>query len=205
MLGTHNSFTYLEPKCFIFNWFKKFWKCQDKTIKEQIAEGVRLFDVRVRLKGDVLQVCHGLVDLDMQFSSIEGMIRYFKSFNLSHFMIRLVLENGLATDEVVFIGMLNSFIENNVDDYNKHIHSVIIRYPSNGKYWDTFITNECVEKTDELFFTPWLKDISLIDNITRFLGNSIMEFAEKNNKDVLASLKSKHYKDYKNFVLIDYV
>lgn len=48
MIASYNTFSYLQPRCKIFNFFKGFWRCQDKDINEQLASGVEYLDVRVR-------------------------------------------------------------------------------------------------------------------------------------------------------------
>ena len=63
MTGSHNSMSYLPPKYWFWRLFTPFWRCQDKTIKEQIDAGVRFFDIRVvwDRKLDCWQFAHGLV------------------------------------------------------------------------------------------------------------------------------------------------
>lgn len=51
-LGSHNSFSYLPVKRWYMRWSRPWARCQSKTITEQIATGVRYFDMRVRFNGD---------------------------------------------------------------------------------------------------------------------------------------------------------
>ena len=40
MLGSHDSFTYMVARNGIVDTFTSFWRCQEKTIKEQYDLGV---------------------------------------------------------------------------------------------------------------------------------------------------------------------
>ena len=46
MIGSHNTFSYLPIKNRWRKIFKPWYKCQDKTIFQQIANGARFFDIR---------------------------------------------------------------------------------------------------------------------------------------------------------------
>lgn len=63
ILGTHNSATGGE----LVNWLKPFaWvinptsKCQDRTIQEQLQDGVKLFNLQVAFVGGKWRFSHGL-------------------------------------------------------------------------------------------------------------------------------------------------
>lgn len=43
ILGSHNSFSYLPPQ----KWWMKFFKCQNKDLKQQIKSGVNALDLKV--------------------------------------------------------------------------------------------------------------------------------------------------------------
>lgn len=62
MLGSHNSMSYLP----IVNWWQRWQKhwccCQSKTIKEQLAAGVRFFDIRVRFIDNTWHFVHNKID-----------------------------------------------------------------------------------------------------------------------------------------------
>lgn len=65
MVGTHNSMTYLEATHWHWELLSPWWRCQDKTLEEQLAMGVRFFDLRV-IRGTGNRTWnwgHGLVDL----------------------------------------------------------------------------------------------------------------------------------------------
>lgn len=72
MLGSHNSFTYQGAVCKPLNLFAFLWRCQGKTVREQMEEGVGYFDVRVRydLKNKCWRTCHGMVDFGLTYGSL---------------------------------------------------------------------------------------------------------------------------------------
>lgn len=51
-LGSHNSFSYLPIRRWYMKWTRPWARCQSKTIAEQLAVGVRHFDMRVRFNKD---------------------------------------------------------------------------------------------------------------------------------------------------------
>lgn len=74
ILGSHNSWS--------FRWPKKFWqkllfftaKCQNKTIQEQYALGVRCFDLRVRFdKNNKPHIVHNSFDYGLLSSVFEDL------------------------------------------------------------------------------------------------------------------------------------
>jgi hypothetical protein len=60
MLATHNSGTGEKGYGWWSFLYAPFAKCQSKTLVEQFREGVRLFDIRVRKRGDKWVFAHGL-------------------------------------------------------------------------------------------------------------------------------------------------
>lgn len=68
MLGSHNSFTYLKATNTFYGQFPIVWRCQYKTIQEQYKDGIRFFDVRVKLEKkanrNMWRCAHGIVDLE---------------------------------------------------------------------------------------------------------------------------------------------
>ena len=75
MIASHNTFSYLPPRHKIFNFFKGFWRCQDKNINEQLASGVEYLDVRVRYTFDgKVRLCHGIVDYGGEYADLAGLV-----------------------------------------------------------------------------------------------------------------------------------
>lgn len=48
MIGSHNTFSYLPIKNRWMSFLKPWYKCQDKDIVQQINNGARFFDIRVK-------------------------------------------------------------------------------------------------------------------------------------------------------------
>ena len=76
-LGTHNSATggrlvwWLRPLAWLIN---PTSKCQDKTIKEQLEDGVRLFNLQVAYDGKRWRFSHGLALYEEDVMETLGMM-----------------------------------------------------------------------------------------------------------------------------------
>lgn len=106
MIGSHNSMSYLPPKHWFWRLFTPFWRCQDKTIKEQINAGVRFFDIRVvwDRKLDCWQFAHGLVQFgwkkgDPLSVGFEPTLTLLETHGC---LYRIVLERGTKYEEARF-------------------------------------------------------------------------------------------------------
>lgn len=75
---------------------KKWWKCQCRTIGEQYAFGIRMFDIRVYRDGGKWRVCHGKVNLKMTFDTLRD-ICWYMTKTCPGAIYRLVLEKGDAS------------------------------------------------------------------------------------------------------------
>ena len=102
MIGSHNTFTYLTPSCKIHNLTKRWWKTQCKTIKEQYDFGVRMFDIRVCLKGNKWTYCHGLVNFKESKRNLMEICSYMKTY-FPEAIYRIVLEKGNELTQRIFI------------------------------------------------------------------------------------------------------
>ena len=103
MLGSHNTMTYLPPRFLIFKPFSFLWKCQDKSLFEQIEKGVKYLDIRVRYdrKNKVYRFAHGIVDLKHSgFNSIRSLCNYLTADDVNY---RIILERGNKKDKQRFI------------------------------------------------------------------------------------------------------
>lgn len=98
MIGSHDTFTYLSPINPIFNIFKRWWKCQTKTIDEQYKFGIRFFDIRVVWYKGNWHFAHGLVIFKgMQFIDITNLCAYI-DYRYPEAIYRIVLERGSKKD-----------------------------------------------------------------------------------------------------------
>lgn len=101
MIGSHNSMTYLPPKHRFWRLFTPFWRCQNKSIKEQIDAGVRFFDLRVvwDRKLHCWQFAHGLV----RFGGTVSVAGVIALLEMHKCLYRIVLECGTEYDEDLFL------------------------------------------------------------------------------------------------------
>lgn len=72
-------------------------KCQDLSIADQLAIGVRFFDIRLQLKNDRFVVVHSFVD---QALSFEEVLIDFKTFMQSHPSETLIISIKKEADSV---------------------------------------------------------------------------------------------------------
>ena len=69
--GTHDSGTWTISKLY------ESAKCQSRTLTEQIAMGVRFFDIRCKEKDSYLNVYHGSVSTGIKFKDVLGDLKNF--------------------------------------------------------------------------------------------------------------------------------
>ena len=179
MIASHNTFSYLQPRYKIFNFFNGFWRCQDKNINEQLASGVEYLDVRVRYTFDCkVRLCHGFVDYGKEYDSLAELVEECIYKNVpatkskkKKIHYRLILERGNRfsfesdTDEI----MVNQI----KDNLNAVLDWVVIK-----KGWKTYYQNFGKLTIVDVCFKKWN-----IFNIiyALFGGNPIKMHAEKND------------------------
>lgn len=102
MIGSHDTFTYLEPSCKFHNLTKRWWRTQCKNIIEQYNFGVRFFDIRVCLTKNRWTLCHGIVNFKYSEKTLYNYCLFMKSY-CPEAIYRIVLEKGDFVDRVIFI------------------------------------------------------------------------------------------------------
>jgi hypothetical protein len=100
IIGTHDSVTAHPPK----KWWMKLGKAiavtQDKTIYQQYADGIRCFDLRIRLSDDDTWVlCHGLYEVNLDIYDLLYWFRTKAEQNRENIYIRIVLEDKKHSDK----------------------------------------------------------------------------------------------------------
>ncbi len=70
MIGSHDSFTYMEARSPLVNAFRGLWRTQDKSIEEQFRAGVRFFDIRLFRDGSKWRAAHGLAEFDAAYPTL---------------------------------------------------------------------------------------------------------------------------------------
>ncbi len=80
MLASHNSKTFNKATNKIFELFNFIWRCQDKSLQDQYARGVRFFDIRVYRKSsnDAWGYCHGLVNVYGGAGDLKALLHLLK-------------------------------------------------------------------------------------------------------------------------------
>lgn len=92
MIATHNTMTYLPAHNALVELFSRFWRCQGRTLQEQIQQGVRVFDIRVAYsRKHGLCFAHGLATLQDRGEFLASVIDRLERNNCWY---RIVLERG---------------------------------------------------------------------------------------------------------------
>ena len=202
MLGSHDSFTYLNTGNVLIDFFSKFWRCQTKSIAEQYKLGVRLFDIRVidsKEDGKIWwRVGHGAAKVKQRFINLENICLYFKEQYPGSY-IRLMLESGANNLEI------RARFENEaaevIQKYSDMIWTVYIKNPWICMYNSNQFT-EVQDTCCHLF--NWHIDKDLWTNIKNFefsLG-SIKGWAKKHNP---SKITKKMKDDKKKLYFMDYI
>ena len=100
IIGTHDSITAHPPR----KWWMKLGKwiavTQSKTIYQQYADGIRCFDLRVRLdKNDKWVMCHGLYEVELNIYDVLNWFKGNAEWDRNNIYIRIVLEDKKHCDK----------------------------------------------------------------------------------------------------------
>ena len=201
MLGSHDSFTYMVARNGIVDTFTSFWRCQEKTIKEQYDLGVRVFDIRVNKDIQngkfTWQVSHGLAKFNQNFVSLNAIGSYFKKqYPGSYF--RVVLESGSGDEETVT--KFKEQAKKLMTSYKAIVWQVVIKSP-----WTVLYKGRDFKKVNDYccHLFNWNIDRSLWENIKRFdiQSYSIKAWAKKHNPNMTKEMID----DPDNLYFMDYV
>lgn len=88
--GTHDSGALHEP-------LLSLAKTQDLTIEEQLAAGVRFFDLRARIIDDAFWLYHGSIDQDQAFADVFATMYAFLEANPSEVLVASLKEEAPPT------------------------------------------------------------------------------------------------------------
>lgn len=103
MIGSHCTFTYLEPIHKIYSLTECWWKTQCKNIIEQYNFGIRFFDIRVCFtKKNRWTLCHGRVNFKYSERTLYDYCLFMASY-CPEAIYRIVLEKGDFNDRSIFI------------------------------------------------------------------------------------------------------
>ena len=70
MLGSHNSMSYLPAVKWWQRWQKRWYRCQNHTIEEQIKLGARYFDIRLKLINGQWHFVHNKIDFGLEDENV---------------------------------------------------------------------------------------------------------------------------------------
>lgn len=178
MLGSHNSFTYLDSTNAAYNAVSGLWRCQYKTLQEQYKAGVRYFDVRVVLEKkankNMWRAAHGEVKLNQLFTSMKAIFEYFKAFSGSIF--RLILEDASGKEE--FKAEVEPYIKN---------PDPICTFIGIKKNWEVLYSGASRPLIDYCYVPIHTGD-SLLENIKNLELSTIKKWAEQHNPTVTPSM-----------------
>lgn len=212
MLGSHDTFTYLDSEDWFTRLLKPFWKCQSLSIQEQYDKGVRFFDIRVskNYKSGLISkifnrkdnnpywsVSHGIAELeennDFMFKTIEDICMYFTN-NFKDAYYRIIFESGNEEEKQEFkqqiIGLENKYFG--------------LCWYGIKKPWITLFYNPPFTYIEELNCKLFNWDIkkSFLTNIKKIkLNNTIKRWAKSNNPKITKEITE----DKDRLVFIDYI
>lgn len=192
MIGSHNSYSYLPPKN-LWGKITKFWgKCQDLTLKEQYAKGVRYFDIRLRVINNKWHLVHNKIDYGSCDSNsyISDLCYICKKGDV---YLRFILDERTKPDNTEeYIKSFITFVKSITYTVSK---PNILECRT---FWDWINHNESINNDKHLEVIERHASVSA-SCYEYILGTK--HFAKKYNSDV--------YNDYKNLkdsvLLIDYV
>lgn len=123
MLGSHNSMSYLPAVKWWQRWQKRWYRCQNHTIEEQIKLGARYFDIRLKLIDGQWHFVHNKIDFGLEDENVYLMLSTNKAYVRFIYDVR---NKNSEHDAFKFLNHIND-IENRFPYIN--IDSVIT-------YWD---------------------------------------------------------------------
>lgn len=156
LIGTHNSMSYLPVAKWYFRPFNFIAKCQSKDIKQQLALGINVVDIRIRKNRKCCWVfAHGLIEYK---GNVEDTIHYISKYAKSNSVdiyYRFILEIS-DTDKT------------QTDNFTSYIHYL------QGKYdiKDTYIIDVRRKSDWALLSTCTYKNIEqYVSSMDNFIFN----------------------------------
>lgn len=190
MIGSHNSFTFLQADKWYFNLFSFLWRCQTIDIYDQYKEGVRFFDIRVfwDSKSHLWRPCHGKCNFNgYSWESLDEIITFTGS-RFKDTKYRIVLEKGNNDDITRFIEEYNKITD------KENLAEVAIKSP-----WKTIKENNLIYI--DFTYCPWNTGKSFWWNIRHFKLDTIKHYAKKHNPFITKEMKD----DQVTIYFMDYV
>ena len=179
MIGTHNSLTGYKPVHWYHRPFAFLWRCQTKTLKEQLEKNVGYFDIRIRMDKDgKIQFCHGLVDLKVPYA-LDLLLRILSDNNKK---CRIIVERGWDFNVMNYIK----------PEYNiSVVRQVIFK---KGWRYAFFVKDDIKDYT----YVPFYSDKGFWWNLMHMKFSTIRRYAKKHNPEITEELindKTIHFMD----------
>lgn len=167
MIGTHDSYTYLTPRSLTHTILSFMWRTQDKNIEEQKKLGVTYFDIRVRRDGNKWRVCHGLVDFDLTFSTLNEILDLYLGYK-----VRLILERGSKHHEQIFSDIIKI-----------HENHPTLSFSCIKKGWKVLVDKD--PQIVDYTYVPWHSGLSFFENLKKFnFFSTIKRWSKKHNPNI---------------------
>lgn len=162
ILGTHNSATsgkivwWLRPLSWLLHLTSR---CQDKTIEQQLLDGVRLFNLQVCYYKGEWHISHGLCIYEAKLMDVLEILKTFPV--LDRIVIQLYLDRNfwVGQDEEEFVKLVGEIKKNCCSPYfvlhtawiegtNKYPHKTGYKLSIEERYWTTTWAKErsCIDK-----------------------------------------------------------
>lgn len=93
--GSHNSATGEKSANLLSKLVRPFAKCQSKTLKQQLDEGVQAFDFRVVYKDGKLTIVHGLWSTNLNINTTLKKIANYAKKSGKDYYVRIIYKGKL--------------------------------------------------------------------------------------------------------------
>lgn len=198
MLGSHNSLS-SYPCAWYIKPFNIFSKCQSKTLEEQLENGVRFFDIRIKMKPNgKYAIAHGLALYKTKdISSIMKILSDYGDKNEKIIFVRILLEYNKAPKDV------NKIIIKLKELYYNMVPHLWVSMCGVYSKWDN--KQIVAPESDNIIYNPTITHkYSSCIGWKRFIYCIPYLYAKKHNKEF-----KKSYKDIldseTNVLLLDFV
>lgn len=123
ILGSHNSLTYLPPKTKWMKFLTFFYKCQDKSLSEQIKSGVHVLDIKVRFRNNKVIVTNGQWEVKYEYEMEDFINIILDTISIYRIDDDVIYINLSLDVDDVYIGQEFDFISF-VDIFKQKINQV---------------------------------------------------------------------------------
>lgn len=161
MIGSHNTFTYKEPRRWWWLLLWPLWRCQNDM---EGARAARVWDIRVRRTvSGTWWLCHGRVDLG-ECPVCGSLYQLLDGLSVPrHKRVRVILERGDLQARLMF------------ERWAKECQDPRLYYAAIKRPWTLLVCREVddmfgntVEEHD-CYYKPWDTGLSLWGNLRRWL------------------------------------